>query len=101
MSVGVEFWRGRSPRYVVTDRIRLTPDEFSAMREAVEPDNLPAPPEVLCKVKIGGRWHACDRQYSCGMAMHFARPIVIVLSNAPPAGTFDRGENCLDAEEGA
>jgi hypothetical protein len=61
----------------IVERITLSPEKFHAMRTATRPDALPAPPNVLCKVLIGGKWHACDRQYSCGTMIHFARPIVV------------------------
>lgn len=69
----------KRPRFVVVDRIRLTPDEFQAMPIDARPDNLTAPPYTLRRVLIDGRWHACDRQYSFGLATHFARPIVVVV----------------------
>ena len=46
---------------------------------AERPDALPGPPYELHKVLIGGRWHACDRQYQMGRPVHFARPIVVVV----------------------
>lgn len=75
-------WRRSQPKVIVTEPIRLSKAEFLEMREMKHPDNLCAPPYTLCKVMCFGRWHAVDRQYSYGMPMHFARPIVIALKTA-------------------
>jgi hypothetical protein len=66
---------------LITDRIRLTVTELEAMPVAVHADNLPVGPYTLFKVLIGGKWHACERQYQFGQPVHFARPIVICLEN--------------------
>lgn len=61
-------------------RLRVTLEQFWGMTLADNVHAMNASPYKLCKIKIDGRWFACDRQYQMGRPVYFARRIVIALN---------------------
>lgn len=76
------FWPSSQNEWIFTDAETISPGEFEALRVVSDrPLAMLAPPYKLCRALINGRWHAVDRQYSCGCPMYFARPIRIRLDS--------------------
>jgi hypothetical protein len=66
--------------HIMRERAVMSCDEFTALRVVSSPNGGPA--RTVCRALIGGRWHAVERQYSCGYPMYFANPITIRLKAA-------------------
>jgi hypothetical protein len=67
--------------HITREHFKVTKAEFDALPVGTDPVNLPVGPYTLCKVKIDGRWHACQRQYQMGVPVYFAAPITILVRN--------------------